>query len=65
MWKQLGLAVKLIFNNEKITKEDVESFKGDVLQVSTDKPTNQWAEFVPRDTIRPIRVQYFYQKLTN
>ena len=39
----------------------MESFKGDVLQVSTDKPTNQWAESVPRDTIRPIRAQYFYQ----
>lgn len=32
VWKQLGLAVRLIFNNEKVTKEDVESFKGDVLQ---------------------------------
>ena len=31
--KQLGLAVKLLFNNEKITKSDVESFKGDLLEV--------------------------------
>jgi len=30
--KQLGLAVKLLFNNEKVTKSDVESFKGDLLE---------------------------------
>lgn len=30
--KQLCLAVKLLSNNEKVTKADVESFKGDILE---------------------------------
>eukprot|EP00116_Pleurobrachia_bachei_P005463 sb/3465725/ len=32
LWKQITLGMRLIFSNEKISKEEVESFKGDVLQ---------------------------------
>lgn len=42
LWTSICLAVKLIFNNEDISKEDVEKFKGDILQKLIDEISEEY-----------------------